>query len=770
MRRLSSIFISAAVAISGLTLTSTVASAAGGTATVKRSTAAAPSTIANANAARTVRLSKTNQTLVLGFDAGVTAGRLHLWKVNDDATIDTRFGAIDLGADAAAPTSANSLCVANNMGYCFSANGLNVNEAADRFVATWARTLNGSGSSSSNYLSINTIAVGKISTGEIISKMNVASQSSLNLADWSQYSPTDMAKTSCTAAIGATLGGIPLAYSYLETFGTSIRPDGSLLTSVSCDYNNTTNGVPSAAVQHRASLYVALKSSGSSLVVDTSFGTDGYLVLFKDTASCAWTMPSSSVNSGITSNSSTAVFAPLLLTTFERQTQIPSWLQTQGATSYNGCDSSSNMNTVRTTKIVAIQANGVVKNTSTFPAGTDIYIPRWILDPQGRWNAISMGGGGPQQAPSQKFLRLLPDGKPDTSIGANGMKTMTNLPNTITVNGTSVLMQYTLLGYATTPKGVVFSGISTSRTSSGACQGQQAANDFSTTMYPYYLSIENGLDTSYGTNGLGEGVRFENSGTETCGSNFISRTSYINSKGQPAFVGQVLAVGSQARGLLSVAWDAATGVTSGGEGVGAVGSAGRVDKKVYSTRLPAATQTDSALTVLTAKQANDLDIRTNTPRICIALTTSVVMVNPGRCSVRIIDEDTKKVIRTMTTIVKKSDVAEGTTLTTDKPIYFRQANVRLSKNAKAQVAELAAAAKDAKRVVVIGHSAALGDVSQYSFAISRNRANAVKAALVKAGVKATIEVVAMAYTQPEKTAKTEAAQAKNRRAEVYIFP
>jgi outer membrane protein OmpA-like peptidoglycan-associated protein len=46
----------------------------------------------------------------------------------------------------------------------------------------------------------------------------------------------------------------------------------------------------------------------------------------------------------------------------------------------------------------------------------------------------------------------------------------------------------------------------------------------------------------------------------------------------------------------------------------------------------------------------------------------------------------------------------------------------------------------------------------------------VKAALVKAGVKATIEIVAMAYTQPEKTAKTEAAQAKNRRAEVYIFP
>jgi len=176
------------------------------------------------------------------------------------------------------------------------------------------------------------------------------------------------------------------------------------------------------------------------------------------------------------------------------------------------------------------------------------------------------------------------------------------------------------------------------------------------------------------------------------------------------------------------------------------------------------------LQVLTAKQAKDLDIRTSTPKICIALTTSVMMVNPGRCTVRIIDEDTKRVIRTMSTLVKKAEVEEGTTLTTDEPIYFRQANVKLSKQALAQVKELAEAAKDAARVVVIGHSAALGDVSPYSFAISRNRANAVRAALIKAGVKTPIEIVAMAYSQPEKTAKTEKAQALNRRAEVYIFP
>jgi outer membrane protein OmpA-like peptidoglycan-associated protein len=226
-------------------------------------------------------------------------------------------------------------------------------------------------------------------------------------------------------------------------------------------------------------------------------------------------------------------------------------------------------------------------------------------------------------------------------------------------------------------------------------------------------------------------------------------------------------------------WDAAQGVTSGGDGDVGVAQATtpvvpvatkRVDKKVYSTKLPTAAQPDSALTVLTAKQAKTLDIRSTTPKICVALTTSVLLVNPGRCVVQIIDEDTKKVLRSMTTTVKKDDVEVGTTLTTDEPIMFKQAITKLSKKALAQVAELAEAAKNARRVVVIGHSAAIGEISQYSYAISRNRANAVKAALVKAGVKATIEVVALSYSQPEATKKTEAAQAKNRRAEVFIFP
>jgi outer membrane protein OmpA-like peptidoglycan-associated protein len=367
------------------------------------------------------------------------------------------------------------------------------------------------------------------------------------------------------------------------------------------------------------------------------------------------------------------------------------------------------------------------------------------------------------QNPTTKLVRLNTKGELDTTLGADGTKTLTGLPSSVTVNGTSVSMRYSLAGLAVTANGFYFTGFSTS--------GNYSCNNQNSTIkvFPYYMSPDTGLVTSYGTSGLGEALTLEINFGNTCTG--AALLSYINSKGQHGYIAQVPAIGSQAAGLIGATWDAAEGITSGGEGVGAAGaSAGRVDKKVYSTKLPTTVQTDSALQVITAKQAEDLDIRTSTPKICVALTTSVLLVNPGRCVVRIIDEDTKKVLRTMTTTVKATDVDAGTTLTTDEPIYFKQANVKLSKTALAQVKELAAAAASASRIVVIGHSAALGDVSQYSYAISRNRAEAVKAALIKAGVKKPIEVVALAYNQPEKTAKTEAAQAKNRRAEVFIFP
>ena len=396
------------------------------------------------------------------------------------------------------------------------------------------------------------------------------------------------------------------------------------------------------------------------------------------------------------------------------------------------------------------------------------YVGRWVIDSLGRWNGVMSSMG---MTPSFSAIRLA-NGVLDTTLGTNGLKSLSTLPSTITVGGTTVTMNYSISGVVNAGNTVYFTGLASasSGTRIGTCPSTATLTQ---TYYPYVLSFDTGLLTTYGTSGLGTGGAFSVRNNPNCDTP-VASSSYVDTTGRMGYVTSVAALGSQTAGFIGMKWDAAQGVTSGSDGdVGvatSTGGAGRVDKKVYSTKLPTVVQPDSALTVLTAKQAKTLDIRSTTPKICVALTTSVLLVNPGRCVVQIIDEDTKKVLRSMTTTVKKKDVEVGTTLTTDEPIMFKQAMAKLSKQALAQIAELAEAAKDASRIVVIGHSAAIGEVSIYSYAISRERANVVKAALVKAGVKATIEVVALSYNQPEATKKTEAAQAKNRRAEVFIFP
>jgi outer membrane protein OmpA-like peptidoglycan-associated protein len=763
VRRLTSILTSLAVAAGAVSISSSVAMAAGGSATITRSATVAPAAVPNAKILRMVRLSKTNSFLVIGYNSQASAAQMHLWKIKEDLTIDTTFGAIDLGPDTALPTASNSLCVANSNTGCWYLNGLEVNETADRFIVTMGRQLNGTGSSSNQSTTVNTLKIGKLSTGAILATSNdlFNASSSYPVANWSTYGVTDFSRQMCTTLWGATYQSVPLQSGRIETYSTFIRPDGSIVPLITCEYSNMEGSNGSTHVkEYDTRGLIGLKVSGSSLVLDTSWGTNGLVKIFDDPTKCSnnWAPPSKS-NTAIASLSSTDLFATIQKGVLEPRTTTYPYGGVTPA-SYDGCGYGFNPSASTDMTLLSLNVKGSIIATNTLVGAGNSYIFRWVIDPKGNWNTILNIMGG--STPTKKLVRLNTKGQLDTTLGTDGTKTLTGLPTSVTVNGASVTMQYSLSGVAVTSTGFYFTGFSTA--GSSGCNSQ----NFTNKVYPYYLSADSGLVTTYGTNGLGEEHSLELTNTVNCQSS--ARLSYINSKGQHGYLTQAPAIGSQAAGLVNASWDAAEGVTSGGEGTGVAGVAGRVDKKVYSTKLPTTVQTDSALQVITAKQADDLDIRTSTPKICVALTTSVLLVNPGRCVVRIIDEDTKKVLRTMTTTVKATDVDAGTTLTTDEPIYFKQANVKLSKTALAQVKELAAAAASASRIVVIGHSAALGEVSQYSYAISRNRAEAVKAALIKAGVKKPIEIVALAYNQPEKTAKTEAAQAKNRRAEVFIFP
>jgi len=782
VRRFTSLFISLAVVATGLIFSSQIASAAPGDITTSTGTAVSPAAISGATPARIVRLPNENAFLAVGRVESTSGSKFHLWKIKSDLTIDSAFGAIDLGNEFAFPTSAESVTPYADI---HSIGALIVNERLGKYAISFQRALKGTASSDATVVSI---AVGSLSTGAPEAKsvfLSFAEGGSATASDYAAYSTNEFPKDQCTAGTGATVNGAPLSYGYTSGTTLQFRPDGSLFIGLNCDYSNYAQLSPSATgilKTATSQLYVGLKVSGSTIVLDTSFGTAGRTVIADGVSSCPFYMSSiNTVDSGITSATSSQPYFVHVKSEYSRTTTLPATYQMMNlsyVTGFSGCDSSYNSSTTYANSLIPIAASGTLLTAQSLGTAPSPGISRWVIDKSSRWNTLFRvtSGIGLNTTTTYTALRLA-NGVLDTTLGANGQKQVPNLPSTISAGGTNVSMRYSISGIANTATDSYFIGFASASGGSGGCVSSTTVTQNS---FAYQLSFDTGLITSYGTNGLSAPGTFSRVEKGFCPGGGNTASSYVDSAGRPGYLVNVAALGSQAAGLVQFRWDAATGVTGGGDGASAVDTAPtpttttvatkRVDKKVYSTKLPTAAQPDSALTVLTAKQAKTLDIRTTTPKICVALTTSVLLVNPGRCVVQIIDEDTKKVLRSMTTTVKKKDVEVGTTLTTDEPIMFKQAITKLSKKALAQVAELAEAAKNARRVVVIGHSAAIGEISQYSYAISRNRANAVKAALVKAGVKATIEVVALSYSQPEATKKTEAAQAKNRRAEVFIFP
>ena len=705
-----------------------------------------------------------------------------MWKVNDDLSFDSSFGAVDLGTDFASPTAANSTCVSNPSpnNYCSYVNSFVINEAADRFAFTFTRQLNGSGNSSSVSTPISTVAIGKISTGEILGKMITIEYlvQSNSASDWSYLGTTDLATSSCQTGVGNTLGGVALTDTYLNSWSLMIRPDGSVIMSADCNYTNRVDGqpLPSSLSEYDVPLYLALKPSGGSLVIDTSFGTNGFKQMFDATAMCGYNYPSWTVNSAITSNDSTALYAPILISTFPRTTTVPNNPSYNGVTSYNGCYLSGPSQS--STKIVSIQANGTTKNSVDFPAGYDYFISRWVIDPQGRWNAstrpMPMGGMQTPGSIPVEFIRLLPDGTFDSSFGTNGIKQMTSLPTSVSINGTSVNMNYSISGFATTATDTLFTGFASTSTSF-TC-GSAPYPDATITYYPYYVSSETGLLTSYGDSGLGAPVALETAGADRCMSGGATRLSYFNSNGDPVLFAQLRAIGAQTAGLTSITWPKADGVIGGGDGVGAVGAAaGRTDTKVYSRKLPTRTEVNTSLNVLTKKMSRTQMLRTRTPKVCVNLTQSVVLVKTGTCRLEVVDKASKQVVRRLSTRVRSTTSEVGTTVTpAENSIRFSQVSRRLSKSAKSQIAELAESAAEAQRIILVGHSAGLTENTVSNNRIALQRAAAVKAQLQKAfkaaGVKVPISIVSVGPNAPVTTKRTESAQARNRRVEVYVMP
>ena len=784
------------VVAAGLIFSSQGASAAPGDITTSTGTAVSPAAISGATPAKIVRLPNENAFLAVGRVESTSGSKFHLWKIKSDLTINSTFGAIDLGDEFAFPTSAESVTSFTSV---HSIGALIVNERLGKYAISFQRSLKGTASSDATVMSI---VVGSLSTGAVEAKsvfLSFSQGGSATASDYAAYSTNEFPKDQCTAGTGATVNGAPLSYGYTSGSTLQFRPDGSLFIGLNCDYSNFAQLSPSATGILKlatSQLYVGLKVSGSTIVLDTSFGTAGRTVIADGATSCPFYMSSiQTVDSGITSATSSQPYFVHVLSEAAKTTTLPATYQMMNlsyVTGFSGCNNSFSSSTTYANSLIPITASGTLLTTQSLGTAPNPNIFRWVIDKSGRWNTLFSvsTGGGMGMTTTYTALRLA-NGLLDTTLGANGQKQVSNLPSTISAGGTTVSMRYSISGIANTATDSYFIGFTSSSGGSGSCTSSTTVTQSS---FAYQLSFDTGLITSYGTNGLSAPGAFSRVEKGFCPGGGNASSSYVDSAGRPGYLVNLAALGSQAAGLVQFRWDAATGVTGGGDGASAVDAAptptttvaptttttvapkttkpvtpSRIDSVVYSKKLPTAVQTNTALKVLSSKDAKKLDIRTVTPKVCVALTTSVLLVNSGRCSVQIIDQDTKAVIRSLSTTVKSSEVRVGSVPTVASPVMFNQASAILNAAGKAQIQKIATAAKGARRVVVIGHAASLTNVAEYRFAISRERANAVKAALIKAGVTATIEIVAQSDNQPAKTKKTEASQAQNRRADVYIF-
>ena len=815
MRRFSSLLLSLTLVAAGVVLTTSVASAAPGDVTQSSSAALAPSAITGATPARLVRLPKTDSFLVFGRIQATAGAHNYLWKIKNDLTIDTTFGAIDLGDEFAHPTSAQSNCVSSGVSTNCGNATVMISETQDKYAILYTRQLKGTtGSLDQSVLSF---AIGSLSTGAVTARSvfltSVDPNSGTTVANYSAYSSTELGRDQCVAGTGATKNSAAFSYPMVNSSSFQFRPNGSIFFGLSCNYSNSAaiiaSGQAGVLKEYTTSLLVGLIPSNSSLVIDTSFGTNGRVATFNTDTSCVSMGPgSNNVDSSVTSLTSTVPYLVVINSESARSTTLPTWQTNILFTGYDGC--SIGMSTVYTHKITPYTANGTALTTQTIGTGESAYVQKWIIDPLGRWNGLLRTMGMTQ---TTSAIRLT-NGILDTTLGTNGLKSLSTLPSTIVVGGMTVRMSYSILGVVSAGNTLYFAGLASASTGASppSCLSTATVTQSS---YPYLLSFDSGLLTTYGTSGLGAPGSVSAVENASCTGSGTLGASYVDATGRTGYVTIVAALGSQTAGYVGMKWDAAQGVTSGSDGdvgvaqvptstttvaptttttttvapttttsttiaptttttVAPVAAAARVipnriDSVVYSKKLPTAVQTNTALKVLSTKDAKTLDIRTVTPKVCVGLTTSVLLVNSGRCSVQIIDQNTKAVVRSMSTTVTASKARVGSVPTVASPVMFKQASAVLNATGLAQVQKIAKAAKNASRVVVIGHAAALTDISEFRFAISRDRAKAVKNALVKAGVTATIEIVSQSDNQPVKTQKTEADQSKNRRADVYIF-
>lgn len=197
------------------------------------------------------------------------------------------------------------------------------------------------------------------------------------------------------------------------------------------------------------------------------------------------------------------------------------------------------------------------------------------------------------------------------------------------------------------------------------------------------------------------------------------------------------------------------------------------DTKVYTTAAPAKVAGNSAISVITPADAKTSDVVSLTPSICLPNDEDLVFIDEGKCIAQVVNEKTRKVLRTLKTTVVADDIADlqvGNEVAVLSPLYFFSGTTTFKPSSLARLASLKAKIATAGSVLVAGHSGTLTGNTPENVALSKQRAQAAVRALKARGSKGPFAIAAVGALDPASTKTTQEAQDLNRRVVIVLIP
>lgn len=188
------------------------------------------------------------------------------------------------------------------------------------------------------------------------------------------------------------------------------------------------------------------------------------------------------------------------------------------------------------------------------------------------------------------------------------------------------------------------------------------------------------------------------------------------------------------------------------------------------TALGSTREAMSAVELMTSAQNKTFFINSLTPTVCLGSDRFMVFLTSGRCSAQVIVRRNGVVSATVSTRVVTTAAARDIAVAKPTVLYFANGTNTLTAASARKLNALMPRARRAKSILVTGHTGNLSGENSDLVTLSRRRATYVRNLLRGKGARQTIAIWSFGGSNPVTTSKSTAAQAKNRRAEIFLVP